>query len=105
MLRLRHKWGKVYEYLLEFNRLSRILQLNETTRRLLLLQQIRPSIREAFYDLPVEKQSLEGYIECLRKCDTFPADYKNENLEKFEYSAVYWKVLCSSSQMVPARIR
>ena len=84
MLKLKHEWGKAYEYLSEFNRLSRILQLTDSTKRLVLMQQVRPSIREEFYDLPAEKQTLEGYVECLRRCDTFPADYKNENLEKFE---------------------
>jgi len=34
MLKLRHEWGKAYEYLSEFNRLSRILQLPDTTRKL-----------------------------------------------------------------------
>ena len=81
MLKLKHEWGKAYEYLSEFNRLSRILQLTDETRRLLLVQQVRPSVREAFYDLPVEKQTLEDYVTCQRRCDTFPADYKDDYLE------------------------
>ncbi|KAG4083658.1 hypothetical protein H8356DRAFT_1017187, partial [Neocallimastix lanati (nom. inval.)] len=68
MLKLRHDWGKAYEYLSEFNRL------------------IRPSVREAFYDLPAEKQTLEDYVTCLRRCDTFPADYKDDYLERYEYN-------------------
>ena len=84
MLKLKHEWGKAYEYLSEFNRLSRILQLTDETRRLLLVQQVRPSVREAFYDLPVEKQTLEDYVTCLRRCDTFPADYKDDYLERYE---------------------
>ncbi|KAG4107442.1 hypothetical protein H8356DRAFT_886662, partial [Neocallimastix lanati (nom. inval.)] len=68
MLKLRHDWGKAYEYLSEFNRL------------------IRPSVREAFYDLPTEKQTLEDYVTCLRRCDTFPADYKDDYLERYEYN-------------------
>ncbi|ORY10374.1 hypothetical protein LY90DRAFT_518706 [Neocallimastix californiae] len=71
MLKLRHDWGKAYEYLSEFNRLSRILQLMDETKRLLLVQ-VRPSVREAFYDLPAEKQTLEDYVTCLRRCDIFP---------------------------------
>ncbi|KAG4094404.1 hypothetical protein H8356DRAFT_998497, partial [Neocallimastix lanati (nom. inval.)] len=65
MLKLRHDWGKAYEYLSEFN---------------------RPSVREAFYDLPAEKQTLEDYVTCLRRCDTFPADYKDDYLERYEYN-------------------
>jgi len=57
MLKLRHEWGKVYEYLSEFNRLSRIMQLLEKTKHLLLVQQVKPSVREAFYDLADEKQN------------------------------------------------
>ena len=79
-LKLRHEWGKAYEYLSEFNRLSRILQLSDKTKRLLLVQQVRPSVREAFYDLAAEKQTLEDYITCLRRCDTFPAAYKDDYL-------------------------
>ncbi|ORY21669.1 hypothetical protein LY90DRAFT_515973 [Neocallimastix californiae] len=86
MLKLRHDWGKAYEYLSEFNRLSRILQLTDETKRLLLVQQVRPSVREAFYDLPAEKQTLEDYVTCLRRCDTFPADYKDDYLERYEYN-------------------
>ncbi|KAG4101834.1 hypothetical protein H8356DRAFT_1383031, partial [Neocallimastix lanati (nom. inval.)] len=65
MLKFRHDWGKAYEYLSEFN---------------------RPSVREAFYDLPAEKQTLEDYMTCLRRCDTFPADYKDDYLERYEYN-------------------
>jgi len=72
MLKLRHEWGKTYEYLSEFNRLSRILQLSDETKQLLLVQQVRPSVREAFYDLAAENQILEDYVACLRSCDTFP---------------------------------
>jgi len=84
MLKLKHKWGKAYEYLSEFNRLDRILQLTDETKRLLLGQQVRPSVREAFYDLPAEKQTLEDYVTCVRRCDTFPADYKDDYLERYE---------------------
>ncbi|KAG4102851.1 hypothetical protein H8356DRAFT_930147 [Neocallimastix lanati (nom. inval.)] len=37
MLKLRHEWGKPYEYLNMFNRLSRILQPTEETKGLLLM--------------------------------------------------------------------
>ena len=47
---------------------------------------MRPSVREAFYDLAAEKQTLEDYITCLRRCDIFPADYKDEYLERYEYN-------------------
>jgi len=86
MLKLKHEWVKAYEYLSEFNRLSRILQLSDETKRLLLVQQVRPSVREAFYDLPAEKQTLEDYVTCLRRCDTFPSDYKDDHLERYEYN-------------------
>ncbi|ORY20200.1 hypothetical protein LY90DRAFT_634010 [Neocallimastix californiae] len=59
MLKLRHDWGKAYEYLSEFN---------------------------SFYDLPAEKQTLEDYVTCLRRCDTFPAEYKDDYLERYEYN-------------------
>ncbi|KAG4082290.1 hypothetical protein H8356DRAFT_935705 [Neocallimastix lanati (nom. inval.)] len=51
----------LYRYLSEFIRLIRILQLLDETKRLLLVQQERPSVREAFYDIAAEKQTLEGY--------------------------------------------
>jgi len=41
MLKLKHEWGKAYEYLSEFNRLSRILQLTDSTKRLILMQQVK----------------------------------------------------------------
>ncbi|KAG4105178.1 hypothetical protein H8356DRAFT_925646 [Neocallimastix lanati (nom. inval.)] len=44
ILKLRHEWDKAYEYLAEFNRLSRILQLSDETKRLTLVQ-VRPSVR------------------------------------------------------------
>ncbi|KAG4101165.1 hypothetical protein H8356DRAFT_1344525 [Neocallimastix lanati (nom. inval.)] len=40
----------------------------------LLLVQVRSSIQEAFYNLPVEKQTLEDYVSCLRRRDTFIED-------------------------------
>ena len=82
MLKLRHEWGKAYEYLAEFNRLSRILQLPDTTRKLLMVQQVRPSIRERFYDLPPERTELQDYVKCLRECDAFPSTYRKESLER-----------------------
>jgi len=53
---------------------------------LLLVQQVRPSVRESFYDLSAEKQTSEDYVTCLRRCDTFPADYKDDYLERYEYN-------------------
>jgi len=50
MLKLTHEWEKAYEYLSEFNRLGRLLQLSDETKQLLLVQQVRPSVREAFSD-------------------------------------------------------
>ncbi|KAG4101390.1 hypothetical protein H8356DRAFT_932983 [Neocallimastix lanati (nom. inval.)] len=58
--------------------------LSDETKKLMLVQQVRPSVREAFYDLLVEKQTLEDYVTCLRRCDTFPADYKDDYLERYE---------------------
>ena len=58
----------------------------DETKRLLLVQQERPSVREAFYDIAAEKQTLEGYVTCLRRCNTFPADYKYKYLERYEYN-------------------
>ncbi|OUM56243.1 hypothetical protein PIROE2DRAFT_19228 [Piromyces sp. E2] len=82
MLKLRHNWGQAYEYLSEFNKYSRILNLSEETKKLVLSWQVKPSIREAFYDLPREERTLEGYIKCLKKCDAFPSTYRIEQLEK-----------------------
>ncbi|KAG4101384.1 hypothetical protein H8356DRAFT_932751 [Neocallimastix lanati (nom. inval.)] len=38
MVKFRHKWGKADELFYEFNILSRILQLSEESKRLLLVQ-------------------------------------------------------------------
>ncbi|KAG4092838.1 hypothetical protein H8356DRAFT_950092 [Neocallimastix lanati (nom. inval.)] len=46
---------------------------------------------KAFYDLHTEKQTLDGYIECLRRCDTFPAEYKDTKLFKQTiYSVIFF---------------
>jgi len=37
MLKLRHNWGKAYEYLSEFNRYNRILGLDDNTKKLIML--------------------------------------------------------------------
>jgi len=86
IFKIKHEWGKAYEYLSEFIRLSRILQFSDETKRLLLIQQVRPSVREAFYDLAAEKQTLEGYVTCLKRCDTFLTDFKDEYIERYEYN-------------------
>ncbi|KAG4083478.1 hypothetical protein H8356DRAFT_1017464, partial [Neocallimastix lanati (nom. inval.)] len=70
----------------EFTSERTLEELTDETKRLLLVQQVRPSVREAFYDLPAEKQTLEDYVTCLRRCDTFPADYKDDYLERYEYN-------------------
>ncbi|KAG4094799.1 hypothetical protein H8356DRAFT_946484 [Neocallimastix lanati (nom. inval.)] len=36
----------------------------------------------SFYDLHAEQKTPKGYVACLRKCDTFPTDYKDEFLER-----------------------
>jgi len=82
MLRLRHDWGKAFEYLSEFNQYSRILKLDEHHKKLVLSWQVRPSVREAFYDLPPEEQTFDGYVKCLKKCDSFPSTYKIDYLER-----------------------
>jgi len=35
---------------------------------------------EAFYDLAAEKQILESYVTCLRRCNTSSTDYKEDYL-------------------------
>ncbi|OUM61907.1 hypothetical protein PIROE2DRAFT_11975 [Piromyces sp. E2] len=67
MLKLSYNWGQAYEYLSEFNKYRRILNLSEETKKLVMSWQVKPSIREAFYDLPREERTLEGYIKCLKK--------------------------------------
>ncbi|KAG4101188.1 hypothetical protein H8356DRAFT_1074618 [Neocallimastix lanati (nom. inval.)] len=34
----------------------------------------------------LKKQTLENYVTCLRRCDTFPSDYKDDYLERYEYN-------------------
>ena len=103
MLKLRHKWGKAYEYLASFNRLSRILQLTDETKKLLLMQQVRPSVREEMYNLPQDRQTLDDYIACLRRCDTFPNNYKDEYLERHESEREREKVAMALLGMVDPR--
>ncbi|OUM56544.1 hypothetical protein PIROE2DRAFT_65479 [Piromyces sp. E2] len=43
ILKLRHNWGQAYEYLSEFNKYSRILNLSEETKKLVLSWQVKPS--------------------------------------------------------------
>ena len=47
-----------------------------------MVQQVKPSVRERFYDLPPEKSELQDYVKCLRECDAFPSTYREENLER-----------------------
>ena len=47
-----------------------------------MVQQVRPSIRERFYDLPSERSELQDYVKCLRECDAFPSTYRKESLER-----------------------
>ncbi|KAG4086913.1 hypothetical protein H8356DRAFT_1336509 [Neocallimastix lanati (nom. inval.)] len=47
---------------------------------------VRPSVREAFYDLRIEKQTLDGNIESLRIYETFQDDHKDEFLERYKYN-------------------
>jgi len=35
--------------------------------------------------LSTEKQTLEDYVGCVRRCDTFPTNYKDDYLERYEY--------------------
>lgn len=82
MLKLRHEWGNAYEYLVEFNRLSRMLNLSEEVKKLVLFWQVKPSVKEAFYDLPNQEQNLRGFVACLKRCDSFPESYRIDELEK-----------------------
>ena len=84
LLKLKYQWGKAYEYLAEFNRLSRILRLPEETKKHLLMYQVKPSIQETMYDLPEEKKTWEGFVECLRMCDAFPSNYRDDYLDKHD---------------------
>jgi len=67
-----------------FNRLNRILHRSDETRKLLLMQQVKPSVRKEMYNLPQYRKTINGYIEYLRKCDTFPANYRDDYLERNE---------------------
>ena len=69
MLKLRHEWWKAYEYLAEFNELTDVLNLPENVRRQVLIQQVRPSVREAFYEIEEKQRNLENLTEKLLQCD------------------------------------
>ena len=84
LLKLRHEWGKAYEYLAEFNELTDVLNLPENVRRQVLIQQVRPSVREAFYEIEEKQRNLENLTEKLLQCDTHPEAYKNDYLEKID---------------------
>ena len=84
LLKLRHEWGKAYEYLAEFNELTDVLNLPENVRRQVLIQQVRPSVREAFYEIEDKQRDLENLTEKLLQCDTHPEAYKNDYLEKID---------------------
>jgi len=84
LLKLRHEWGKAYEYLAEFNELTDVLNLPENVRKQVLIQQVRPSVREAFYEIEDKQRNLENLTEKLLQCDTHPEAYKNDYLEKID---------------------
>ena len=76
--------GKAYEYLAEFYELTDILDLPENIRRQVLIQQVRPSVREAFYEIKENDRNLENLTEKLLQCDNHPEAYKNDYLEKID---------------------
>ncbi len=84
LLKLRHEWGKSYEFLAEFNRLTRILQLDKTVKKILLMQMVKPSVREAMYEINEAEGTFEDYVDMLRKCDTHPELYRKELIDKYD---------------------
>ena len=53
------------------------------------MYQVKPSIQEAMYDLPDEKKTWEGFVECLRMCDAFPSNYRDDYLDNVKISHTY----------------
>jgi len=76
--------GKTYEYLAEFNELTDVLDLPENVRRQILIQQVKPSLREAFYDIEEKNRNLENLTEKLLQCDNHPEAYKNDYLKRID---------------------
>lgn len=82
LLKLKHEWGNSYEFLGEFYRLTRILKLDDTVKKILLMQMVKPSVREAMYDIENKDDTFENYVEMLRKCDTHPELYRKDYIDK-----------------------
>jgi len=84
LLKLRHEWGKAYEFMAEFNRLTRVLKLDDPTKKVLLMQEVKPSVREAMYDIDDKNSQYHEYVDVLMKCDKHPELYKRESIDKYD---------------------
>jgi len=84
LLKLRHDWGKAYEFKAEFNRLSTVLNIDDTEKKILLMQEVKPSVREAMYEIDDKNSLFQDYVDALLKCDKHPELYKKESIDKFD---------------------
>jgi len=68
LLKLKHEWGKVYDFLAEFNRLTRAIGCTEEQRKGILNYKVRSSVQKEFMKLEADnptKISLKVLTRCL----------------------------------------
>ena len=67
------------------------------------MYQVKPSIQEAMYDLPEEKKTWEGFVECLRMCDAFPSNYRDDYLDKHDDPQTKMAIMMALLGMIDPR--
>ena len=85
LLKLKHEWGKVYDYLAKFNRLTRAIGCTEEQRKGILNYQVLPSVQKEFMKLEADNPTkifLKDLTRCLIRCDIDQKRYHDERLEK-----------------------
>eukprot|EP00833_Pecoramyces_ruminatium_P002390 jgi/Orpsp1_1/1176422/evm.model.c7180000057531.1 len=61
-----------------------MLKIPNDVKANLLIQQVKPSVREQIYELPEGERTFSRCTEILIKCDTFPETYRNDYLDKYD---------------------
>ena len=82
MLKLRHDWGKDLRVPLWVLQIKQDSEAHQRFKKIAAKVASETFNQTSFYDLHAEQKTPKGYVACLRKCDTFPTDYKDEFLER-----------------------
>ncbi|ORY34136.1 hypothetical protein LY90DRAFT_68232 [Neocallimastix californiae] len=83
---LEQNWENTDEYLYEFSILTKLLKLDDSTKKKILYYQVRPSIRQVLYPLLNNKNwTSDDFIDQIVKCQVHSYYYYAFNLEENYY--------------------